>query len=81
MNKKESRISLEVLDEGPGIPEKEKKKIFKKFYRIGNEAIRKTPGSGLGLFLCRKIALDHNADITVTNNLPRGSKFIVTFHI
>ena len=80
LGKEGRKIKLEVLDEGPGIPDEEKKKIFQKFYRIGNEAIRKTPGSGLGLFLCRKIVEDHNADITVTNNPPGGSNFIVTFY-
>ena len=53
---------------GPGIADDEKKKIFTKFYRIGNEATRKTQGTGLGLYLCSKIARDHNADISVTNN-------------
>ena len=80
LGKENEIIKLEVQDEGPGVPDGEKKKIFQKFYRIGNEAIRKTPGSGLGLFLCKKIALDHNADITVTNNPPVGSNFIVTFY-
>ncbi len=72
-------IELQIIDEGPGIPEEEKKKIFSKFYRIGNESTRKTQGTGLGLYLCRKIARDHNADISVTNNIPRGSKFVVSF--
>ena len=80
LNKIKTGIMMEVLDEGPGIVKDEKKKVFEKFYRIGNEAIRKTPGSGLGLFLCRKIALDHNADITMTNNSLGGSNFIVTFY-
>lgn len=78
--KYESGIELQVIDEGPGIPDEEKKEIFAKFYRIGNEATRKTQGTGLGLYLCRKIALDHNADIMVTNHLPEGSKFAVIFH-
>lgn len=73
-------VELQVKDEGPGIPDGEKKKIFSKFYRIGNEATRKTQGTGLGLYLCRKIARDHNADISVTDNKPRGSNFTVTFH-
>ena len=80
LNMVKSGIRMEIRDEGPGIADMEKKKIFDKFYRIGNEAIRKTPGSGLGLFLCRKIALDHNADISVTNNLPAGSNFIIIFY-
>lgn len=72
-------IKLQVIDEGGGIPDSEKKKIFSKFYRIGNEATRKTQGTGLGLYLCNKIARDHNADISVTNNKPAGCNFAVTF--
>lgn len=72
-------IVLKVIDEGPGIPNEEKKKIFLKFYRIGNESTRKTQGTGLGLYLCRKIATEHNADISVTNNDPSGSIFTVIF--
>ncbi|MEI9808476.1 MAG: HAMP domain-containing sensor histidine kinase [Bacteroidota bacterium] len=74
-------VQLQVIDEGQGIAEEEKKKIFSKFYRIGNESTRKTQGTGLGLYLCSKIARDHNADISVTNNTPRGSNFAVTFKI
>jgi signal transduction histidine kinase len=75
-----SAVELQVKDEGPGIPDREKKKIFSKFYRVGNEATRKTQGTGLGLYLCRKIARSHNADISVTDNKPGGSIFTVTFH-
>jgi two-component system, OmpR family, sensor histidine kinase CiaH len=76
---KEKGISLQVVDEGPGITEEEKKNIFKKFYRIGNEQTRKTQGTGLGLYLCKKIAAYHGADIHVTNNQPQGSTFTVQF--
>lgn len=79
LKKYRSGIELQIVDEGPGIDETEKKKVFQKFYRIGNEAMRKTQGTGLGLYLCRKIARDHNADISVTNNVPRGSNFAVVF--
>jgi two-component system, OmpR family, sensor histidine kinase CiaH len=80
LKKFRSGIELQVKDEGPGIPDGEKKNIFTKFYRIGNEATRKTQGTGLGLYLCRKIARDHNADISVTDNKPTGSNFTVIFH-
>ncbi|MEO7923729.1 MAG: ATP-binding protein [Chitinophagaceae bacterium] len=79
LKKFRSGIELQIKDEGPGIPEEEEKMIFSKFYRIGNEATRKKQGTGLGLYLCRKIARDHNADISVTKNLPRGSNFVVIF--
>lgn len=76
-----SSVELQVKDEGPGIAADEQKKIFSKFYRIGNEATRKTQGTGLGLYLCRKIARDHNGDISVTNNEPTGSNFVVIFKV
>ena len=72
-------VELHIIDEGPGIAHEEKKKIFLKFYRIGNEITHKKPGTGLGLYLCNIIAHNHNANIWVTNNVPRGSDFVVIF--
>jgi K+-sensing histidine kinase KdpD len=80
MRRRGQEAEVQVKDNGPGVPDNEKKKIFDKFYRIGNEEVRKTKGTGLGLHLCRKIAKDHHADIYVTNNLPSGSIFTITFH-
>jgi signal transduction histidine kinase len=80
LKKNNNTVVLNILDEGIGIPDNEKKKIFQKFYRIGNENTRKAQGTGLGLYLCRKIAKDHNADISVTNNAPSGSNFAITFY-
>ena len=74
------QIKLEVMDSGKGIPDIEKSKIFEKFYRIGSEATRNTKGTGLGLYLCKKIAENHNANISVTDNKPQGSIFVVTFN-
>lgn len=81
LKKNTDTVILAVSDEGPGIPDEEKKKIFSKFYRIGNEATRKKQGTGLGLYLCSRIAADHNGDISVTNNTSGGSTFAVAFHI
>ncbi len=72
-------VELHIIDEGPGIADEEKKKIFLKFYRIGNEITHKKPGSGLGLYLCTIIAHNHNAGIYVKNNVPLGSDFVVIF--
>lgn len=72
-------IELRVVDEGMGIPSQEKAKIFTKFYRVGNENTRKTQGTGLGLYLGRKIAKAHQAQLSVRDNHPQGSIFIVTF--
>jgi two-component system sensor histidine kinase CiaH len=79
LHKNRSHTFLQVKDEGPGIPEEEKKKIFDKFYRTGQEKTRSTQGTGLGLYLCRKIAQDHKATIKVNDNSPVGSIFTVSF--
>ena len=76
---KDHTIQLQVIDEGPGIPDNEKKKVFEKFYRIGNEATRTTKGTGLGLYLCKKIVEEHHGTIQVTDNSPSGCNFTVSF--
>lgn len=79
LKKEDNQVVLQISDEGAGIPDNEKQKIFSKFYRIGNESTRKAQGTGLGLYLCRVIAREHNADISVTNHIPHGSTFAVHF--
>jgi K+-sensing histidine kinase KdpD len=74
-----NKTSLSIADLGQGIAEPEKKKVFDKFYRSGNENTRKAQGTGLGLYLCKKIAETHNGYISVTDNQPNGSIFTVLF--
>jgi two-component system, OmpR family, sensor histidine kinase CiaH len=75
----EHTITLRVKDEGSGIPVHERTDVFKKFYRIGSEQTRSTKGTGLGLYICRKIADDHEAAIRIQDNNPHGAVFIVRF--
>ncbi len=77
----QNTVQLIVKDQGPGIAGADKNKVFEKFYRLGSESTRTTKGSGLGLYLCKKIATFHNAQIQLTNNTPTGSIFTVTFFI
>ncbi len=70
-------MELMVSDEGIGIPDDEKRKVFDKFYRVGNENTRSTKGTGLGLYLCSRIVKSHNGYISVTDNQPQGSNFAV----
>ncbi len=72
-------ILFSVADEGDGIPDSEKKLIFEKFYRVGDEATRKAKGTGLGLYLCKRIVKDHHGHIAVTDHHPKGSVFTVRF--
>jgi signal transduction histidine kinase len=57
----------------------ERKKVFQKFYRIGNEETRSAKGTGLGLYLCKKIADDHGATIKIDQHPPQGTKISVKF--
>ena len=81
LGQKNRTILFQVQDEGAGIPDDEKKRVFEKFYRIGNETTRTTKGTGLGLYLCKKIVEDHHGHIKVADNLPRGSNFMVSFTV
>lgn len=72
------QVLLRVCDEGPGIPDDEKEKVFSKFYRIGNENTRSSKGTGLGLYIARKIVSLYKYDIAVKNNQPSGAIFEVT---
>jgi two-component system, OmpR family, sensor histidine kinase CiaH len=81
LKKEGDRGMLEIIDEGSGIPKKEHKRIFQKFYRVGNENTRIAQGTGLGLYLCRKIARDHKMRLQVTENHPKGTIFAVRFNL
>ncbi len=70
-------VSFLVKDHGKGIPEEERQKVFRKYYRIGNEHTRGAKGTGLGLYLSKKIVQQYKGDIAVTNNSPCGSIFKV----
>lgn len=74
------KIIFTVKDEGKGIAIEERGKIFSKFYRMGNAATKGAKGTGLGLYLCKKIADQHNANISVTENAPSGAIFTVVLN-
>ncbi|MDI1234742.1 MAG: ATP-binding protein [bacterium] len=72
------KLKIILSDNGPGVLDIEKSKIFSKFYRSGDENTRQTKGTGLGLFLVKQILIVHDAKITVEDNVPKGAKFIIT---
>ncbi len=75
----QQKALLSITDCGNGIPDDEKKRVFDKFYRTGQENTRNTKGTGLGLYLCKKIVKNHKGSITITNNVPNGCIFNVVF--
>jgi len=70
-------IELTVKDQGIGVALEERTKVFDKFYRVGAEQTRSTKGTGLGLYLCKKIVTFHGGAIFIKPNQPKGSIFVV----
>ncbi|MEM7030252.1 MAG: ATP-binding protein [Chloroflexota bacterium] len=68
-------IRLYVADDGIGIPEAEHERIFERFHRVDNSLARKTPGTGLGLFLVRSVIEAHGGTVRVESRPGSGSCF------
>lgn len=73
--REQQHATISIADNGPGIPDAEKKRVFNKFYRIGNEESRKAKGTGLGLYLCSRIVAQNGGAIAVRDNMPSGAVF------
>jgi two-component system, OmpR family, sensor histidine kinase CiaH len=80
LQKKGSIAELKIMDEGEGVADNEKTRIFGKFYRAGNENTRHTKGTGLGLYLTQRIIKDHKGTIAVNDNTPSGCIFAITLY-
>lgn len=68
---------IQIKDEGPGVADEEKQKVFQKFYRLGNEATKRAKGTGLGLYITKKIIKNHGGNIFAQDNTPGGSIFTI----
>jgi signal transduction histidine kinase len=75
---RDGKLSFTVRDYGPGISREQMKKIFKLFYRPGNELTRETVGTGIGLALVQQLVLAMNGQVDVVNKSP-GAEFRVQF--
>jgi signal transduction histidine kinase len=64
-----------VIDDGPGIPAEEQKKIFDLFYRYGSELRRETEGVGIGLSIVKHVAEAHGGHVLVESSPGHGSRF------
>ncbi len=66
----QQRVEVEVADSGPGIPDRDKTRIFEPYFST------KKGGTGLGLAIVQSIIADHGGRIRVEDNVPRGARFI-----
>ena len=72
------RLSIRVLDEGPGIPEQELAQAFEPFFRGEASRNRETGGTGLGLGIARNIARAHGGDLVLRNRTQGGLEAVLT---
>lgn len=72
-----SYIRIEIEDEGIGIPMAEYNQIFKRFYRGSHPTVKQSEGSGVGLYLSRRIIEEQNGTIMVKPAAKQGSIFVV----
>nr|MBX2845483.1 hypothetical protein [Saprospiraceae bacterium] len=78
LEEQHGKAVLSIADQGKGIPEKEQRNIWKRFYRIEDEQVRQSKGTGLGLFLVKSMTQLMNGSVDVANNSPQGSIFSIS---
>lgn len=70
-------VQLYIRDTGAGIPAEDVAHLFQKFYRVDNSSTRTIGGTGLGLFICRKIVELYNGHVWTESEIGKGSTFFV----
>src|SRR5690606_31684838 len=71
------KATLSVGDRGPGVPRSHRRRIFERFYRVDDSIASGVDGSGIGLALCRQIAVRHGGAIRHEPRRGGGSVFIL----
>ncbi len=74
----EEMAAITVADDGPGVPDHSKQRVFDMFYTGDNQVADCHRSLGLGLSLCRSIVGAHGGEITLTDNVPHGAVFTFT---
>jgi two-component system sensor histidine kinase SenX3 len=72
-----NEVALVVQDHGIGIPARDIKRIFERFYRVDQARSRQTGGTGLGLAIVRHVARNHGGEVTVSSREGEGSTFML----
>ncbi|MFT3907489.1 MAG: ATP-binding protein [Steroidobacteraceae bacterium] len=73
----ENECTLEIDDDGPGIPESMRERVFEPFFRTEASRNRDTGGIGLGLTIVRSVVLDHGGSVQLRNRKDRGLRVII----
>jgi len=81
LKRKKGELLFEIKDSGVGIPEKEQKYIFRKFFRAENALKERTRGSGLGLYVCKSVIQKAGGKIWFKSEEGEGTTFYFTHPI
>lgn len=68
-------VRVSVIDDGPGVPDKDKDKIFDAYYQVSEDHLARTLGTGLGLSFAKSIAVAHGGSLSVADAPGGGSDF------
>jgi two-component system sensor histidine kinase SenX3 len=70
-------VEIAVTDQGVGIPESERDRVFERFFRVDNARSRHTGGTGLGLSIVKHAVQNHGGDVRVWSQQGSGSTFTI----
>ena len=73
-----NNVTVRVSDDGPGVKESEKEKIFEMFYKAAGDKIAEASGLGVGLAYSRKLAQHHDGTLILEENIEKGASFLLT---
>jgi signal transduction histidine kinase len=77
LGERNNRVRLTVEDDGPGIPEDSRVRVFERFARMSRDRSRTDGGSGLGLAIVADLVKDNDGRVWVEDVQPRGARFVV----
>ncbi|MDX1562313.1 MAG: HAMP domain-containing sensor histidine kinase, partial [Gammaproteobacteria bacterium] len=72
VSRQDDTVAVAVTDDGLGFPPEDAELMFEKFYRLGDELRRKTPGTGLGLYIVKRLAELSGAKVTAASPGPKA---------
>lgn len=75
LHQQANKIALQVVDQGIGIADDQKDKVFSRFYRVDKARNQKIPGTGLGLAIVKRLADLNKIEILISDNQPQGTIF------
>ena len=77
VTRRDGAIEIAVTDQGVGIPESERDRVFERFFRVDSARSRQTGGTGLGLSIVKHVVQNHGGDVRVWSQQGRGSTFTI----